>query len=398
MDINELQLKLNQKLAESFGMELNHDQEGFSLERLYQLAGREDRVITVSFRKGTPSEQIWGNSITCCLIYTERERLQMQTRMDKGENSYGKARACYLLSGLSKALVGKLEKEGFDSQDVEEVLVAPNLNPENVYKGEQLRKLNTIEIPLNPEPPLEELKFAFGALNHFRNDGMIFAPAEYDDYTALRLVLGIPLLEEEKAKLFDEEGRIHNNNVSRLYLLYESRLGVLSEEKQKQQVQLEVERLAERMSILDKRLKEMGYSLDKLKNSNEAVYMHLMLMLCRFNDVRLNAIGKFPIYLDFEGYIHIGLRHITEWQFCDYYAERDKFQLKEEDVVRALKMIVDSINEDYQTIKEARPDFLYRKYGKNSLYLNGDYYMIHIGENGRIENFSKSVDNKFQAE
>ncbi|MGM9752994.1 MAG: hypothetical protein ACI3ZK_02945 [Candidatus Cryptobacteroides sp.] len=398
MDIKELHQRLNEQLAKSIGMELNHSDEGFSLGRLYQMAGMEDRVITISFRNDSPSRQIWGDSITCCLIYTERERLQLQAKMEKGENNYGKAKARYLLFDLSKELVERLEKEGFDSQDVEEVLVAPNLSPENVYKGEELRKLNTIDIPLDPEPPLDELKFAFGVLNHFRNDGMNFTPAEYDDYTALRLVLGIPLFEEEKANVFDSEGRIYNNNVSRLYLLYKGRLGTLSDEKQKQQVQLEVERLSERMIILDNHLKEMGSSLDKLKASNEAVYKHLMFRICKFKEIRLNAIGKFPIFLDFEGYVHIGLRHITEWQFCDYYAERDKFQLKEEDVVRALKMIVEDINDDYQTIKEARPDYQYRKFGKNSLYLNGDYYMIHIGENGRIENFSKNVDKKFSTD
>ena len=93
-----------------------------------------------------------------------------------------------------------------------------------------------------------------------------------------------------------------------------------------------------------------------------------------------------------EGYIHIGLRHIKEWKFNDYYAERTMFQLKEEDVIPMLKLVVNAINADYQDKKEQRPDFLYRKFGKNSLYLNGDYYMIHIGKSGRIENFSKSVD------
>lgn len=115
----------------------------------------------------------------------------------------------------------------------------------------------------------------------------------------------------------------------------------------------------------------------------------------RFSETRLSVVGKHPIFLDYEGFIHIGLRNIAEWQFCDYYAERDKFQLNESDVIPTLQRIVDDINEDYQSIKEQRPNYIYRKFGKNSLYLNGDYYMIHIGANGRIENFSKSVDIKY---
>lgn len=85
MDFNDILQQLNTQLVESIGMELNHKEDGFSLERLYQIAGKEDRVITVCFRKDTPSEQLWGDSITHCLLYTERERLQLQDKLDKRE-------------------------------------------------------------------------------------------------------------------------------------------------------------------------------------------------------------------------------------------------------------------------------------------------------------------------
>ena len=55
---------------------------------------------------------------------------------------------------------------------------------------------------------------------------------------------------------------------------------------------------------------------------------------------------------------------------------------------------MDVINDDYQAKKEVRPDYLYRKYGRDCIYLYGDYYMIHIAADGRIENFSKVVDKK----
>jgi hypothetical protein len=224
---------------------------------------------------------------------------------------------------------------------------------------------------------------------------MILTPAENNDFIALRLLFGIPLAAEEEGFVFDENHCIYNNDVARQFLFYKSRLSPLSREKQSQQLRLEKERLLKRLVILDNQLKNMGTNLEKLKKDKNDIYSHILLNMSMFKEVRLNSTGKYPVFLDYEGYIHIGLRHITEWQFCDFFAERAMFQLKEDDVIPMLKRVVDAINEDYQDKKEQRPDFLYRKFGKNSLYLNGDYYMIHIGKSGRIENFSKSVDKSY---
>lgn len=285
-----------------------------------------------------------------------------------------------------------MKEEGFDSQDVVEVLVAPLLQDDNVYNGEKLRKLNQIKIPIDPEPPLDKLKFELMALCKFMEHGMLLSPSERVDYLALKLVFGAKLEEKERENVFDKEGKIHNNDVSRRYLYYKSRIGELSEEKKQQQAQLEFMKIVERLAFLDEKLKEMGTSLEKLKVKNSAIYESIVLKALCFNEIRLNPTGHYPIYLTYEGYIHIGLRHIKEWQFDDYYKDRDKFQLNEEDVIPTLRHIIEEINDDYQSIKTERPDFQYRKFGKNSHYFNGDYYMFHIVADGRVENFCKTVD------
>ena len=395
MDLDELKRIIDDRLAQRIGMDITRSENGFSLEKMYQVAGKEDRVINVSFRPESSSAQIWGADITCCLQYSERDRLQLEANIEHGDNHFGMVRAHYLLYEWPKELIDKLEKEGFDSRDVVEIQVGPLLYPENVYNGANLRKLNTIDIPLEPDTPLNELKFDLWVLNHFRNDGMILTPAENNDFIALRLLFGIPLAAEEEGFVFDENHCIYNNDVARQFLFYKSRLSPLSREKQSQQLRLEKERLLKRLVILDNQLKNMGTNLEKLKKDKNDIYSHILLNMSMFKEVRLNSTGKYPVFLDYEGYIHIGLRHITEWQFCDFFAERAMFQLKEDEVIPMLKRVVDAINEDYQDKKEQRPDFLYRKFGKNSLYLNGDYYMIHIGKSGRIENFSKSVDKSY---
>lgn len=373
-------------------MELDINENGYSLERLYEIAGKEDRVVTLSLRPGSLSEQVWGKSLTCCFMYTERERINLIESIKEGRSNYGKVRARYLLFDLSKDNVDKLKTEGFDSKDVVDILIAPQLYPENVYREDSQRKLNQIEIPLYPQPPIEELKFQLGVLCHFLKDGMLLTPSENIDFLALRLLFGAELSDFEQALVFDKDGKIYNNEVARRYLFFKSRLSDLSEEKKIAQIKLEALRTKERMSFLDSQLREMGSSLEKLKADNEVVYNHITNKVQTFIERRINAVGRFPIFLDYKGYIHIALRHIAEWRFSDYYVDRNVFQFQEKEIIPVLHRVIDLINDDYQAIKHERPDFQFRKYGKNSLYLNGDYYMVHIAANGRIENFSKAVD------
>lgn len=387
-----LQKQFNEAISKRFGMDWEKNEHGYTVEKLYEIAGKEDRVVDLSFREGSPSEQMWGNSVTCVLLYTERERIKLMESIESGGGNYGKVKAKYLLFDLNKEQIEKLKEEGFNSQDVVEILVAPLLQDDNVYKGEKLRKLNQIKIPIDPEPPLEEMRFELGVLCKFMEHGMLLSPSEHVNYLALKLVLGAKLDEKECEIVFDKDGKIHNNDVSRRYLYYKSRLGVLSEEKKRQQALLESMRTMERLTFLDDKLKEMGTSLEKLKNENLAICVNIVLKALRFNEKRLNPTGHYPIYLTYEGYIHIGLRHIKEWQFGDYYKDRDKFQLNEEDVIPTLRHIVEEINDDYQSKKAERPDFKYRRFGKNSYYFSGDYYMFHIDADGRIANFSKIVD------
>ena len=203
-----LQKVYDKLFAQNCGMDLQWCDDGFSLEKLYELAGKEDRVLTITLRHESPSEQIWGNSITCCLIYTERERLHLLENLKNDVSTFGKVRAKYLLSEFTNEQIDRLKSEGFDSQDAIEILIAPQLTPSNVYGSEEKRELNTIEIPLAPEPPLEELKFQFYGLCRFLEDGMILTPSEHVDFLALKLIFNMKLTDDEKYIAAD--GRIEN--------------------------------------------------------------------------------------------------------------------------------------------------------------------------------------------
>ena len=394
-DVRHLQEQLNDAIARYYGMSIERSEVGFSLERLYQVAGREDRVITISFRKGSQSESVWGQDLTCRLDYTERERLKLQRNVEKGTDTIGKARAECLQSGLSQSLIDSLRKDGFDSSDVVELMIAPLLYPQNTYESKEKRTLHQTKLYIDSMPPTESIRFQFGVLDHFVSDGMLLTPSEYVDYLAVKLVIGVPLTLEEKTFVFDENGCIKNNGVSLRYLHHKGTIRLLSEKEIKDYLHLTDLQSRSRLVYLDGRLREMGSSLLELHKDDNAILPHILSSVLSFNDKRLNHIGKYPVYLDIRGYIHIGLRHIKEWRFNEYFADRDVFQLNEKDVLSTIQYAVENINDDYQEKKANNPDFKYRKYGSQSVYLHGDYYMIHIGSEGRLENFSKCKDKHF---
>ena len=118
MGIDELRQLKNDSFAQRMGMDIERSKNGFSLERLYQLAGKEDRVITVSFRPDSPSAQIWGADITCCLKYSERDRIHLEANIEHRDKHFGMARAHYLVCEWPEELIDKMEEEGFDKFSV----------------------------------------------------------------------------------------------------------------------------------------------------------------------------------------------------------------------------------------------------------------------------------------
>lgn len=51
-----------------------------------------------------------------------------------------------------------------------------------------------------------------------------------------------------------------------------------------------------------------------------------------FKERRLNVIGKTPIYIDLDSFLHIYMRHVEEFKVTDHFEDKDNFQWEEDDV------------------------------------------------------------------
>ena len=140
-----------------------------------------------------------------------------------------------------------------------------------------------------------------------------------------------------------------------------------------------------RIAILSQELKDAGTSLEKLKDKNPEMANYLIAKVQNFHQKRFNLMGKYPLYLDLKGYVHILLRHIEE----AIYKEKTKFQYDENDIEIVMNEVLSLVNRDYQEFKESKPTESFVKKDENSYYFNGDYYAIIVNADGSIATFYK---------
>ncbi len=160
----------------------------------------------------------------------------------------------------------------------------------------------------------------------------------------------------------------------------------------------EKQRLAElygkkrRSSIqtLDNYLKQSGSSLKKLSTDNLDQAAELFHKVLHFKERRINVMGKHPIYVDLDSYLHIYMRHVEEFQVSKHFEHKDNFLWKEEDVFNVMGHVIEQVDKDYQQFRDEKPEQRFSKYGPQSLYFQGDYYTFHIEPNGRISTFHRN--------
>ena len=363
----------------------------YTLEKIYNLVGRNDYTSTITFRPNSQSAKQYGNTLTIMFLYTQQERENLENNIKKGvTGTHGYVKAKYLLFDLPESKIKTLEKVGIDTNDIIDIEWLKCTENRNTYRCKEKRHVNTLAIESRPSGYENDILWMYGALKTYKENGIGLCPEEQTNYLAYKLILEpTKLTEEEIADIYDAEG-IMNEDVAYVYLGFKCVTLTISKEEIVDLMRLCQKRYAERMGILDDRLREIGSSIDIIKKTEPEKAKFLINAVRRFHEKRYNTYGKFPLYLNLNGFLHIYLRHVEDLQIGSQYAQKDKFQLYEKDIEAVMSRVIHGINTDYQVFKIDHPDQRYSKYGKQSYYLLGDYYTIHIDEDGSIGTFYKN--------
>ncbi|MBU2061119.1 MAG: hypothetical protein KKH44_04625, partial [Bacteroidetes bacterium] len=127
---------------------------------------------------------------------------------------------------------------------------------------------------------------------------------------------------------------------------------------------------------------EYGDQIERLKD------------ICHKYDERVVLFGEKLIYLNFERFLHIYIRHVTETQIGDRFKGKTVFQYKFDDIIRIISLIMDVASKDIQDHFKNQPESNYRRMGKRSIYFDGHYYRIEISSNGSLLTFHPYNNNE----
>lgn len=120
---------LQQNQAETMGQTLYRPnaQSSFKQCDIYELAGKNDNVATLQFRKGSESSQLYGENLTVCFEYTLKERQALVVDKNSlNDELYVKAKD--LLCDLGEDERNRLATKGILLEDIVEMVVSPSIN------------------------------------------------------------------------------------------------------------------------------------------------------------------------------------------------------------------------------------------------------------------------------
>ena len=382
---------LESQMAERCGMKLYKSADGFTQEEIYEYAGAKDCVATLTLNQ--ESAKLYGESLTVVFVYYQKERIALE-KDRTALNDISNVKAKELLGKLDGSLYDQLLKNGIPAKDIVEMLVGPDSEENNTYASPLLRKPKVLEIPIEGEDNGKDIYFMYGTLCHFIADGIGLTPEEHNEYLAYKIVLEHEkLTDKEREEIFDKNGAIVNQEVGYFWLLWKKKAGKLTEKNKTDLMHLSQNRIANRFGLADKELQNMGLSFEKLAKTYPEKAALLFSKIVNFHEYRYNVVGKHLLYISFESFLHIYLRHVKELTVENQFCERSKFQLAEKDLKATMDIVLGALNDEYQTYKDEHPNSRFFRKGNMAYYYYGDYYDVEILPDGQIGSFYKRIDN-----
>lgn len=362
----------------------------YTLEEIYCLVGREDKVASLTFKNGSEACNIFGSFIVVLFIYTQKERVEMDEMIKTRPFRHsGPVKAKHLESELPQELIGKLETDGINSEDIDEIFYFI-AQKENTYHSSKIRTINKIEIPWTSLPKGQDFGWMYGFMKRLVIDNVGLCPYERHFYLACKLYFENKTITwEEMQEILKEEKELFNE-IEWEFLEIKRKQEEISKDEIKRFAQLKDIRTQIRIATLDKYLNEAGSSLKKLESNNSQQAAIFFEKVTQFHDRRLNITGKKPLYINIDSYLHIYMRHVKEMQINNHFESKDNFQWNEEDVFIVMEKVINEVNQEIQLFFEENPEKRYSRHGSQSVYFEGDYYTFHIESSGRVNTFHKN--------
>lgn len=388
--MNSLINAAEEKIFDIIGAKLYKSENGFTQKDLYLKAGRNDNVCTLTLKKGSDSYNKFGELLTVRLRYNLKERQALENDIN-ALNSDPNVKAELLVELNSNIDKKKLLKEdGINIKDIIELVVMPNFSTRNTFFSSDKREIKTLEVPFEFEGNGKDIIWIYGFLKKLKEKGVGLMPEDEFQYLAYKLILEPSnLTKEECNQLFDGNGKLCNNCVNYYYLMWREESGKINDKEEEQLAKLREERFNYRLSLIEKQLNDLGLNINTFAKKYPAQMNFLIKKIISFKDISFNTNGGYPLYMNFNSFIHIYFRHAEELNISAQFADRDKFQLDEKNILVVIRHLMTDLNEEYQVFKDQNPTGRFYRRGVKAIYFKGDYYNVDVNPDGSISTLYK---------
>ena len=364
--------------------------QGFTIEQIYSFVGRCDNTANIVLRNGSTDEELYGKSLVGVFTFSKAERDNLELRITNSENeSYGKVKFCCYIPELSESQTNTLKNQGIETRNIVSINWVPCTITENIYPSRQKRSLTPIKIASPIISKDDKMIWTYELLKRLVQEGVGLCPEERNRLLAYKTILEQDkLTDDEKSIIYDKNGTI-NEDIAFECLRHKFFKFSITRKEMKRFGTILANRYHSRALIINDELARISTSYEGLQRDNATIADYIMTKVQSFNQKRYNTKGKYPLYLDVQGYVHILLRHVEEAKFENGFGSKTKFQYDENDIEVVMRDVLSIINEDYQKFKESYPSDSFVRKNEDSYYYNGDYYAIIVNPDGSIVTFYK---------
>lgn len=362
----------------------------YTIDQVYLMVGRDDKVATLNFHPESESFINYGIRLTLVFQYDKSEREQYEKRFLENidEGNYGNLKVRYLGFDQLKEKIEILKKEGINSKDILSIYSSSSTNL-NLYHKEAKRTINKLEIPIRKEAKGGDYDWMYGFKKRLVGKGFELFPHEKDFYLAMKLYYEPNSLTTEEL-VYAYDGKKLKESIERLHLDLKFEREIISPEEELRWEEITKKYMASNFEKIKQELQNVGSNIDKLYLENKGLYNHLTTGTYKYIPERLNGFDGKPIYLDWNGYLHVFMRHVEEFKINKAFENKDKFLWNPEDVLTVMKLVIENVDDEIQQFWKDKPSQRFSKYGAQSLYFEGDYYTFHVESDGKLSTFHRT--------
>lgn len=362
----------------------------FSYEELYFNFGQFDTFVTLTFDYNSDEFKRFGTTLMGEFLYTQKEREELEQLKGQELVNRSDKKVKFRPSELEKISEDELislDKDGIQASSINVVSYFDRQKENRFIKKEKKNIENEILIKAPSFSGWEELnRVRFGFLNTLYKEGTKFTPKQQAEYWAFRNHYKVELQNDDYKDFFKNGNKDILDEIRVIELEVKLQELNITEEEMQEFAKLLVAKRFKKKDVIDSEIQKSHEKITEVAKNYHTELTELKKACYKF-DEEIIALGKTPVYLGFERFVHIYARHVSETQIGDRFSGKTVFQYKYEDILRILKLVVQQERDEIQKNLQETPPKSFLRMGSRAIYFDGNYYRLEIESDGNIKDF-----------